>query len=206
MGTDITVLVVDWARVEATPVARRLELLQDAAYANVPDDADWWEDLPSGEGWLPSTAPDADWYAEYVFRLGGGSYKPHFWTGEAWEVVREFVSPAVRAALDTLLSGLVWNGLDGEALHIHPGIVPDGLDPYRPHLHFAVPPRAVLPLAAAWTVAEPQLDTLREPFAAHIDAPGRWIENFEEFEAMVRGWGEVVTECARRGWGIVGLP
>ncbi|KUJ68960.1 hypothetical protein ACZ90_15335 [Streptomyces albus subsp. albus] len=34
------------------------------------------------------------------------------------------------------------------------------------------------------------------------DAP----DTFEGFVALLREWGAVVTEAARRGWGLVGLP
>ncbi|MCF3130024.1 hypothetical protein [Streptomyces olivochromogenes] len=39
-----------------------------------------------------------------------GSYKPHLWAGESCDDVREFADPALRAALDGFLVGLVWDG------------------------------------------------------------------------------------------------
>jgi hypothetical protein len=61
-------------------------------------------------------------------------------------------------------------------------------------------------LAGHWALAEPLLESLREPYGVHAARPGRWIEDFDEFSVLLREWGVVVTEAGRRGWGLVGLP
>lgn len=43
------------------------------------------------------------------------------------------------------------------------------------------------------------------PFTQHAADTGGWIKTFESFADFLTAWGEVVTEAARRDWGIVGL-
>jgi hypothetical protein len=46
---------------------------------------------------------------------------------------------------------------------------------------------------------------VREPFAAYAAAPGGWVGDFPAFRALLEDWGRVLTEAARRSWGVVGL-
>ncbi|MEV5675021.1 hypothetical protein [Streptomyces sp. NPDC052179] len=67
------------------------------------------------------------------------------------------------------------------------------------------PPGEVGALQALWTAAAPELHVLREPFVQHARADFGWINDFESFAELLTGWGDVVGEADRRGWGIIGL-
>ena len=194
MGLDITALIVGWEHLTETPPGERLRLLKASVLALDDWDCDWW-------GWAwPSAAP-VPWFATYEFKLGLGSFKPHFWAGDAWEDVRDFADPALRAALDGFLAGLVWEGPGGDAVHVDSGVFPDD-----EQVLLARTPEAVSDLATLWAAAVPLLDGLREPFNGHAADPGGWFPDFEPFGELARGWGEVVGEADRRGWGLIGLP
>ncbi|MFD3838028.1 hypothetical protein ACFWWC_17470 [Streptomyces sp. NPDC058642] len=195
MGLDITVLAVDWERLEATPFEERLGLLEDAALPE--DEIDW--DAEPRKGWVFPAASNVPWCGRYEFHSTTGSYKPHFWAGHAWEDVRDFADPVLREQLNGFLGPLLWDE-DGT------GLFPADPDPWRPRLLLACPPPAVSALFVHWALAEPLLESLREPFAVHAASPGRWIENFDEFSVLLREWAVVVGEAGRRGWGLVGLP
>ncbi|MET9657520.1 hypothetical protein [Streptomyces sp. NPDC006510] len=47
---------------------------------------------------------------------------------------------------------------------------------------------------------------LRGPFAAECESWAGRPDTFEGFIALLREWGDVTTEAARRSWGLVGLP
>lgn len=117
MGLDITVLVVDWDHLARTPAAERLGMLEDAAYPD--DDCDDRDsggggtEAPVEHGWV--RRPDTPWCALYEFFRTLGSFKPHFWAYQAWEDVRDFAEPDLRAALDAFLAGLFWLGPDDAA-------------------------------------------------------------------------------------------
>ncbi|MFC7648983.1 hypothetical protein ACFQX6_57555 [Streptosporangium lutulentum] len=115
MGLDITVLVVDWARITEAPPGWRLELLVDAAY---PEDDSDLEDPERGWVWPSAGVP---WFARYEFYRTLGSFKAHFWASQAWEKVRGSADPDLRATLDGFLSGLFWYGPDpdNDAVHVH---------------------------------------------------------------------------------------
>lgn len=119
MGLDISVLIVDWAHLEATPHEARLALLEDAALPEV--------SLPEVDrGWVWPPAPSPPWYGLYEFHRTLGLFKPHYRAGEAWEDVRHAAEPALRAALDPFLTGLFWEGPEGEAEHVeNDGVLPD---------------------------------------------------------------------------------
>ncbi|QCD59996.1 hypothetical protein [Streptomyces hawaiiensis] len=199
MGLDITVLAVDWEQLERTPFEQRYALLEDAALPE--DELD--PDAEPQEGWVWPTAP-LPWCGRYEFRSTSGSYKPHFWAGQAWEDVRGHAGQETREHLDAFLRELIWD--DGTEDGTVPGLFAGDPDPRRPRLLLACPPPTVSALAGHWARVEPSLESLRKPFAAHPTRPGRWIENFDEFSALLREWGAVVTGTDRRGWGLVGLP
>ncbi|NKQ25264.1 hypothetical protein HF200_12600, partial [Streptomyces galbus] len=79
MGVDITVLVVDWARLAAVPAEERLRVVQEAAYGDADGDGD------VVDGWVWPAAAERSWLGRYEFRDTLGSYKPHFWAAEGWE-------------------------------------------------------------------------------------------------------------------------
>ncbi|MFG2626842.1 hypothetical protein [Streptomyces sp. NPDC048473] len=198
MGVDIEVLIVDWERVEAAPASRRGDLLHEAAFG----------DESSGgldeAGWIWPSAADAGWYGRYAFRNTLGSYKPHFWAGERWEDVRDFADPGLRTALDHFASLLFWQGLAyvaGEDVKD----IPAQECPWGVEQLLWCSPGDVSTISRSWAQAQPELDTLREPFAEHAAVPRGWICDFESFAEFLVGWGEVVVEADRRGWGIVGL-
>ncbi|MFI0353299.1 hypothetical protein [Actinomadura sp. 9N407] len=194
MGVDITVLIIDWEHIEEAPPDQRMGLLEDALY---PED-DW--DLEGLErGWVWPSAPGAPWVARYEFYRTLGSFKPHFWAGEAWEKFRDFVDPGLRATLDGFLSALIWDGPDrgNDAAPVH-GLVLCGLE-----TSLAYPPQAVPALVQLWADAAPRLEELRDPFAIHGARPEGWMKTFDEFADLLRDWGEVVGEANRRRWGLI---
>ncbi|OIJ87570.1 hypothetical protein BIV25_38440 [Streptomyces sp. MUSC 14] len=85
----------------------------------------------------------------------------------------------MRAELDTLLLGLIWVGLDGEAQHTDPGFIGD--DPSVYGLLLARSPDGVRELAALQ------------------------CEHGGPLFVLVAKWGHVLTEVGRRGGGIMGL-
>ncbi|MFF3323668.1 hypothetical protein [Streptomyces sp. NPDC002889] len=196
MGLDITVLVVDWAHLTAIPADDRVDRLEDAAY-----------DLDEIEhGWTWPSNDAKPWCGRYEFRDTLGSYKPHFWAGEAWDDVRAFADPALKAALDRFLTPLLWDDATGDDDDAEAqDEVRDGMDLLRRSVLVSCTPEAVEELVDAWNETAPLLAQLREPYAAHAACPGRWIANFEEFSDLLHGWAEVAMEAERRGWGLVGL-
>ncbi|MEV0324561.1 hypothetical protein ACIBKX_14950 [Streptomyces sp. NPDC050658] len=198
---SIEVLIVDWQRVEAAPPDRRGELLDEAAFGEAYEAYD--DDLDAA-GWLRPETADADWHLKYAFARTLDSYKPHFWAGERWEAVRLFADAGLRTALDRFVSPLFWHGLEDVA-GPDPESVPERECPWDVPLLLWCPPEDVAALRRHWLRAEGGLDSLREPFAEHAAVPGGWIPDFDSFARLVGGWGEVVTEAERRGWGVVGL-
>ena len=199
MGLDITVLAVDWERLEGTPVEDRYDLLTYVAYS---DDESSWDAEPQ-RGWVWPAAPDVPWCGRYEFHSTTGSYKPHFWAGQAWDDLREHVPPEAREHLDAFLVDLIWDAED-DAESDDSAIT--GLFPEDRRPLLTCPPATVHTLTGRWGRAEPLLEDLREPYGVHAACPGRWIEDFDEFSVLLREWGTVVTETERRGWGLVGLP
>ncbi|WP_193097115.1 hypothetical protein [Streptomyces sp. C8S0] len=79
---DITVLVVDWARLARVPAQDRLRVVQEAAYGDADADGD------VVDGWVWPAAAEQSWLGRYEFRGTLGSHKPHFWAAEGWEKAR----------------------------------------------------------------------------------------------------------------------
>ncbi|MFC8590712.1 hypothetical protein [Streptomyces atroolivaceus] len=203
MGLDISVMIADWSWLAEVPPPERLVRLRDAWYA---DEAGLWDDgtpQPEGDFTWPQ-GPDGRFFALYEFRGTMGSFKAHFWAGQRWESLRDHADPQVRAGLEALLLGLVWDGMDGEAPHTDPGFFCD--DPKVSYgVLLARSPESVRELAATWERVEPLLGGLRPVFAEHAAVPGWWVGEFGEFTALLEDWGRVLAEAARRGWGVVGL-
>ncbi|KYK13478.1 hypothetical protein ACFC5H_18175 [Streptomyces rochei] len=202
MGLDITVLITDCAWLEQFPPQERLPRLRAAWYD---DETGLWDhDAPAVEGdWCRPQGPGASVFAVYEFRDTCGSFKPHFWAGQRWEAVRGHVGAALRNDVDALLSGLVWDGPDGAARHVDSALAGDGPRTYGVLL--ARSPDSVRALASVWERARADLGTVHEPFAAYAAAPGGWVGDFPAFRTLLEDWGRVLTEAARRGWGVVGL-
>ncbi|MEU2391113.1 hypothetical protein [Streptomyces sp. NPDC007369] len=204
MGMDITVLAVDWAHLVRIPPDERLTVLQQSAYPDDDDDDDTGVDA----GWVWPAEEDRSWLGRYEFAGTLGSYKPHFWAGQAWEDVRAAADPALRAAGDAFLSALIWPGPDpgADAEHVDPGLFPSLAPLWRSGPLIARGPDVVARLGRCWAEIAASLPDLREPYARNAASPGRWIADFEEFTRLLSGWGEVVREAERRWWGLVGLP
>ncbi|MFF4655993.1 hypothetical protein [Streptomyces sp. NPDC001381] len=197
MGLDITVLALDWERLERTPVADRQELLYEAACPDAPG-----RDAEPEAGWVFPASPEVPWCGRYEFHSTSGSYKPHFWAGEGWDTARRFAAPALRDALDGFLFHLIGEGDELPAT----GLFASDPAPWRPELLLVCPPALVPAIAAHWGRAEPLLEGLREKYDRHAARPGGRIADFDAFVVLLREWAVVVEETARRGWGLLGLP
>ncbi|KPC66501.1 hypothetical protein [Streptomyces chattanoogensis] len=203
MGLDITVMIVDWSWLGAVPSRERLSRLRDAWYA---DETGLWDHDALGiEGdWEWPRGPHGAYFAVYEFRHTCGSFKAHFWAGERWESLRDHADPHLRTELDSLLLGLIWEGADGQAQYTDPGFFCD--DPEVSYgLLLARSPDTVRELAATWEGMRPRLGRLRGAFTEHAADPTGWVGDFDGFTGLLEDWGRVLTEAARRGWGVVGL-
>ncbi|MGH4035197.1 hypothetical protein ACQB60_40485 [Actinomycetota bacterium Odt1-20B] len=199
MGLDMTLLVVDWAHLQGIPPLERERGLTELEF---PDD----EQGGYRRGVVWPIQAGTRWCAEYEFCTGLGSYKPHFWAGEAWGDARAFTAPAPRALFDPFLDGLIWLAPDTEELGAESELLPrwngQGLVSL---LVLCTPPQAAA-RAHAWQHAGPHLEELRAPFTAHAAGRWSWMDTFDNFAALLRDWGEVTLEAERRGWGLIGLP
>lgn len=84
---------------------------------------------------------------------------------------------------------------------------PTAADRSHPHVLLAFPPEALCGKACAWARVEARLAELREPFATECEGWAGRQDSFQDFSAILREWGDVMTEAATRGWGLlVGLP
>ncbi|MET7870311.1 hypothetical protein [Streptomyces cyaneofuscatus] len=203
MGLDITVMIADWGWLGDVPPPERLARLRDAWYA---DETGLWDfDAPPvTDDWQWPQGPDAASFAVYDFPHTAGSFKAHFWAGQRWECLRGHAGPEARTDLDALLLGLIWDGPDGEAQHTDPGFFSD--DPRISYgLLVARSPDRVRELASAWERSRPRLGGLHEAFTEHAAVPGAWVGEFHAFVGLLEGWGRVLDEASRRGWGVVGV-
>ncbi|MFD5321939.1 hypothetical protein [Streptomyces sp. NPDC127098] len=200
MGLDITVVMVDWGRLNRVPAGERVEALIDAVcpdFCCVPCAE---ADVAVTGGWVWPRGQEQRWCAEYRFVHTTGSYKWHFELSNAWDDMREFTAPDLRVALDTFLGGLVWDGPDDEP------VATVGANPWHARLLLFRPPDEVPALARAWERAGPRLEELRAPFAAEAAGWAGRPRSFDQAVALLREWADVVAEADRRGWGLVGLP
>ncbi|MET9644811.1 hypothetical protein [Streptomyces syringium] len=122
--------------------------------------------------------------------------------------MRSLVDASVREAMDTFLVGLIWDAdpADDPALTGGGGFFPSATDHGLPRVLLVCPPEAVRGKARAWERVESQLEELREPFATECEGWAGRPDTFENFTALLREWGNLTTDAARRGWGLVGLP
>ncbi|MFE3940509.1 hypothetical protein ACFXPV_01280 [Streptomyces sp. NPDC059118] len=203
MGMDITVMIADWSWLGDVPERERLSRLRNAWYA---DETGLWDhDAPVVEGdWEWPKGSNGAFFALYEFRHTLGSYKPHFWATHDWEHVRDHADPSLRAGLDTFLLGLIWDGMDGES-----GVTDRDFFSGDPNVSYGLlvarSPDGVRELAATWEGVRPRLDGLREAFTAYSAVPDGRGGDFDAFVHLLTEWGRVLTEAARRGWGVVGL-
>ncbi|KOU14102.1 hypothetical protein ADK52_37140 [Streptomyces sp. WM6372] len=206
MGLDLTLFMADWEYLSAVPVENRVQALDDAAWSPELDDEYQGGGRPDGWLWPPDRG--SVWCVEYSFFTTTGSYRPHARAGDAWADMRLLVGATLREAIDTLLIGLIWDAdpADDPALTGGGGFFPSATDRWRPRVLLVCPPEAVPGKARAWARVESHLEALREPFAAECEGWAGRPDTFEDFTALLREWGDVTTEAARRGWGLVGLP
>ncbi|RKT02392.1 hypothetical protein BX286_0293 [Streptomyces sp. 3211.6] len=205
MGLDLTLFMADWGRLGAFPVGERIDALDGTVW---PPGGD--ESLRYGRsgGWQWPPGPGAAWCAAYEFFTTTGSYRPHSRAGDGWADMRPLADVSVREAMDAFLGGLIWDADpdDDPALTGGEGFFPPVTDPRRPHLLLVCPPEEVERKVPAWDGVEPCLDGLRAPFASECEGWAGRPDSFEGFAALLREWGDVVREAARRGWGLVGVP
>ncbi|WP_171116530.1 MULTISPECIES: hypothetical protein [Streptomyces] len=203
MGLDITVLIADRSWLEEVPPGERLERLRDAWYDDETGFWDWDSAAAVVGDWKWPQGPNSSLFAVYEFVHTSGSFKAHFWAGQRWESARDHVDPQLRSEIDTLLLGLIWNGLNGEAGHIDSGFFSEGPGFYGVLL--ARSPDSVRVLAGTWERIRPGLGGMEQAFTEHAALPHGWVGNFREFRGLLEEWGHVLSEAARRGWCVVGL-
>jgi hypothetical protein len=207
VGLDLSLCMADWGRLRAVPVEERIQVLDETMWPSDLDDA-YYSAYGSDGGWMWPPGQGAAWCAEYRFFSTSGSYRPHARAGTAWADMRMLADASLREAMDDFLKGLIWDEDPAE----NPsrtgggGFFPPPADRWRPYLLLVCPPEAVPGKARAWRQAAPFLEELRGPFAAECEGWAGRPDTFEEFTTLIREWGDVVTEAAHRGWGLVGLP
>lgn len=207
MGRDLTVLMVDWGQLGAIPVENRIERLGDMAWPWELDDVDnGGYERARGRLRPPGRAPA--WCAECDFLTTTGAHIPHVRAGAAWADMRPLVDASVREAGDSFLGGLIWDAdqVDDPAARGGGGVFPPATDRVHPNVLLVCLPETVAGKARAWERVEPCLEGLRGPFAVECEGWAGRPDTFEGFVALLHEWGGVVTEAARRGWGLVGLP
>ncbi|MEU9037431.1 hypothetical protein AB0D45_21375 [Streptomyces sp. NPDC048352] len=206
MGLDLMLFMADWKHLSAIPVEKRVEALHDAVWPPELDDEDYLSRPRGGWTWLPDR--ESAWCATYDFFTTTGAYRPHSRAGDAWADIRPLLDASLRQATDTFLGGLIWDAdpADDPALTGGGGFFPPATDRWHPSLLLVCPPETLPDKARAWTQVETRLEELREPFAAECEGWAGRPDTFEDFTALLREWGDVTTEAARRGWGLVGLP
>ncbi|MEU9930824.1 hypothetical protein [Streptomyces anulatus] len=213
MGMDLTLFMVDWGQLGTVPVESRIGRLEDLAgpgefggvYDSGPEQSHGWL-------WPPGQAPE--WCAVYSFLTTTGAHIPHVRAGAAWADMRPLVDTPVREVADSFLGGLIWDEEQANtpvAAGEGGGVFPPPADRWHPNVLLVCLPEAVAGKARAWERVEPCLEGLRGPFAVECECECEcegWAgrpDTFEGFVALLREWGAVVTEAARRGWGLVGL-
>ncbi|MFD9082585.1 hypothetical protein [Streptomyces erythrochromogenes] len=199
MGLSLTLFVADWKHLGALPVGDRIRAL---------DEEHGQGEALCDDGTRPPAHYAAAWCAEYDFRSTTGAFGPHARAGDAWDDMRPLVDASVREAMDAFLTGLIWDEdpAADPALSGGGGFFPPPADRRHPSVLVVCPPEALPGKVRAWTGVESRLDELREAFAAECAGWAGRPDTFEDFIALLREWGEVTTEAARRGWGLVGLP
>ncbi|MEV6682106.1 hypothetical protein AB0N09_35360 [Streptomyces erythrochromogenes] len=198
MGLSLTLFVADWKHLDALPVGDRIRALDEEYQKG---------EAVCEEGTRPS-AHGAVWCAAYDFRSTTGAFGPHARAGDAWDDMRPLVDASLRDALDAFLAGLIWDEdpADDPALSGGGGFFPPPADRWHTSVLVVCPPEALPGKARAWARVESRLDELREAFAAECAGWAGRPDTFEDFTELLREWGDVTTEAARRGWGLVGLP
>ncbi|MFD7714188.1 hypothetical protein [Streptomyces sp. NPDC059786] len=207
MGLDLTLLAADWQQLRTLPVKDRIGALSDAVCPPELDIA-FYDTYVCAEGWLWPPNQDPPWCGEYHFACTTGSYWPHSCAGDGWDDMRHLAEASLREAMDGFLRDLIWvEDPDADpSWSGGGGFFPPATDRYGSPVLLVCPPEAVPAKARAWQRAAPRLEELCGPFAAECAGWAGRPDTFEAFTTLVREWGEVVTETARRGWGLVGLP
>ncbi len=207
MGLDLTLRMSDWERLRVIPVEDRIRALDETMWPSDLDDA-YYSMYGLADGWVWPPNQGAAWCAEYHFFGTTGSYRSHSKAGDAWADIRVLADATLRDAMDRFLNGLIWDEDPAEdpALTGGGGFFPPVTDRRRPHILLVCPPEAAHGKSRAWERAAPRLEELRGPFAAECAGWAGRPDTFEEFATLIREWGDVVTETARRGWGLLGLP
>ncbi|GGV68404.1 hypothetical protein GCM10010277_77670 [Streptomyces longisporoflavus] len=205
MGLDLTLFMADWEQLSAIAVESRVRALDDTTWPR--EFGNEYQRSGAG-GWLWPPDRRAAWCAEYDFFTTTGAYGPHARAGDAWADIRLLVNASVRREMDIFLGGLIWDAdpADDPALTDGGGLFPPAADRWRPRVLLVCPPGAVSAKARAWERVASHLEQLRGPFAAECEGWGGRPDTFEDFTALLHELGDVITEVARRKWGLVGLP
>ncbi|MFD3516045.1 hypothetical protein [Streptomyces sp. NPDC058657] len=199
MGVSMEVLIADFGHLRAVPADQREDLLELAAFG-APDDFD----TVFSEGW--TWPEDAHWYARYEFRGTLTSYKAHFWAGERWEKMRPAVEPGPRNAMDEFSSSLFWGEYNwADTQPPFTPSVPVREERWGREAMLWCPPEDVAVIHRSWVQVERGLPCLRAAFDRYAVVPSGWFPDFDSFAEFVSEWGDVVTQAALRGWGIIGL-
>ncbi|AQT70586.1 hypothetical protein [Streptomyces sp. fd1-xmd] len=206
MGLDLTLCMADWKHLGGVPVVQRIQALGDATLWAADDEG--YQSGRTAGSWLWPPDREAAWCAEYDFRSTSGSFAPHARAGDAWDDMRPLADASLRAAVDAFLTGLIWDEdpADDPAPSGGGGFFPPAADRWRSSVLLVCPPEALPGKVRAWARAECRLEELREAFAAECEGWAGRPASFEHFIALLREWGDITTEAARRGWGLVGLP
>ncbi|MFE3181130.1 hypothetical protein ACFXKR_09565 [Streptomyces violascens] len=207
MGLHLTLCMADWGHLREIHVKDRIRALNEAI-SPTGLDHDGYGTLGLAEGWVWSPNQDPAWCAEYRFFCTSGSYKTQSRAGDGWDDMRVLVHASLRDAMDRFLNGLIWDEdpANDPTLTGGGGFFPPAADRRWSNLLLVCSPEAATDKADAWGRAAPRLQELRSAFAAECEGWAGRPDTFEEFTTLLHEWGDVVTEAAGRGWGLVGLP
>ncbi|MRH91986.1 hypothetical protein GFY24_31885 [Nocardia sp. SYP-A9097] len=193
MGVDIYPAIAHWDRVADTLNAAGIQGIWQLFDA-LPD---WEVDEPDDVRLRWPLLVDS-WYAECTFRgLGStGSYKPHFFLGHLWEHARERPDmPADVVALFDEFIGRLVLGVPSARVDLSEQL------PGQAELMNCFPPSEVCGLARLWRECSDRIGALRPVLAAQL-IEDRWFGDVGQVLSLLQGWGDVLHEAERRGWGL----
>ncbi|MGX1809026.1 hypothetical protein ACWIGI_25175 [Nocardia sp. NPDC055321] len=198
MSVDIFPAIAQWDRLAERLNSEGMDGLWKMFWA-IPSLEELGDDYDENVRFLWPPSDLAPWYAECTFRgvASTGSMDAHWDLAEAWGEMREQSDmPTDLAALfDQFIIGLLGHrGSDPV-----PGLPMEKIDR---HLRTACSPAEIAGLARVWLRCSDRIEELRPVLTAEAITRGPSFADFDQFAMLVRDWGEIILEAARRDWGL----